>query len=134
MKIDDRSAAIALTEKLKVSLPMKVRPGKQFLRTLKEKGEIANPDKEYEVNSVLYSGDEGGISCALTSDATDTTAYIVSITHLEIDSNHPLAAELKAYQKQRTRKLFLQDKGGFAKEFLANQSVKTKKRSSGFGK
>jgi hypothetical protein len=134
MKIDDRSVAIALTEKLKASLPMKVRPGKQFLRMLKEKGEIANPDKEYEVNSVLYSGDEGGISCALASDATDKTAYVVSITHLEIDSNHPLAAELKEYQKQRTRKLFLQDKGGFAKELLANQSVKNKKRSSGFGK
>ncbi|NJL65157.1 MAG: hypothetical protein HC903_29450 [Methylacidiphilales bacterium] len=134
MKIDDRSQAMALTEKLKASLPMKVRPGKQFLRMLKEKGEIANPDREYEVTSVLYSGDEGGISCALASETTDKTAYVVSITHLEVDSSHPLAAELKEYQSQRTRKLFLQDKGGFAKELLANKSVKPKKRSSGFGK
>jgi hypothetical protein len=134
MKIDNRSQAIALTEKLKASLPMKVRPGKQFLRMLKEKGEIANPDREYEVNSVLYSGDDGGISCALTSDATDTTAYVVSITHLKIDSNHPLAAELKEYQIQRTRKLFLQDKGGFGAEFMADKQVKNRKRSSGFGK
>jgi hypothetical protein len=134
MKIDDRSAAIALTEKLKASLPMKVRPGKQFLRMLKEKGEITNPEQEYQVSSVLYNGDEGGISYALTSDVTGRRDYLVSITHLEIDSNHPLAAELKEYQSQRTRKLFLQDKGGFAKELLANQSVKNKKRSSGFGK
>jgi hypothetical protein len=134
MKIDDRNQAMALTEKLKASLPMKVRPGKQFLRMLKEKGEIANPDREYEVNSVLYSGDDGGISCALTSDTTDTTAYVVSITHLEIDSNHPLAAELKEYQSQRTRKLFLQDKGGFGAEFLADTLIKNRKRSSGFGK
>ena len=61
MKIDDRNVAMALTEKLKASLPIKVRPGKQFLRMLKEKGD-------------------------------------------------------------------------FAKELLANQSVKPKKRSSGFGK
>jgi hypothetical protein len=134
MKIDDRSKAIALTEKLKASLPIKVRPGKQFLQMLRQQGEIANPDREYEVSSVIYSGDEGGISCGLMSQPTDKRDYIVSITHLEVDSNHPLATELKEYQSQRTRKLFIQNKGGFSAEFLADKSIKNRKRSSGFGK
>ncbi len=134
MKIDDRNAAIALTEKLKASLPIKVRPGKQFLRMLKQENSIANPNKEYEVDSVLYSGDEGGILCNLISQNDEKKVYCVSITHLEVDSNHLLAAELKEYQSQRSHKLFLQDKGGFARELLADKSVKPKKRSSGFGK
>ena len=32
-------------------------------------------------------------------------ALLVSITHLRIDPRHPLAREIRAYQKERTRKL-----------------------------
>ncbi|MEM7552983.1 MAG: hypothetical protein AAF378_02610 [Cyanobacteria bacterium P01_A01_bin.84] len=134
MKIDNYNQASELTEKLKASLPMKVSPGKQFLRMLKEEGEIINPDKEYQVDSVFYSGDEGGILCSLVSQDNEKKAYCVSITHLKIDSSHPLASELKEYQRQRTQKLFLEHKSGFSGELLAKKSVKTRKRNSGFGK
>ncbi|ARV60040.1 hypothetical protein BZZ01_16675 [Nostocales cyanobacterium HT-58-2] len=38
----------------------------------------------------------------------------ISITHLIIDSNHPLASEVQAYQRQRIRKLMLRVAGAEA--------------------
>lgn len=65
MIIDDYDAAISLTEKLKQSLPIKARAAKPFLKTLKQRGENANPNREFEIQSVDYSGDAGGIMCVL---------------------------------------------------------------------
>ncbi|MEA5503849.1 hypothetical protein VB735_12160 [Halotia wernerae UHCC 0503] len=143
MKIDNYNAAKALTKKLKDSLPIKIRAGKQFLKTLKQKGEDAEPDKEFEIDFVGYSGDEGGIMCGLATEPNNPESkekYVVSLTHLIIDPNHHLASEVQAYQRQRTRKLILQNEAGFAAEFLLAQesgkqeSGTKKKRGWGFGK
>lgn len=56
-----------------------------------------------------------------------------SITHLKIDPTHPLAAEVQAYQRQRIRKLMLQDSRGFTAELMTIEPRKSKKRSKGFG-
>lgn len=60
--------------------------------------------------------------------------YVSSITHLKIDSNHPLAAEVQAYQRQRIRKLMLQDTRGFKADLMTIEPRKNKNRSQGFGK
>lgn len=135
MRIDDYNAAKALTEKLKENLPIKARAGKEFLNTLKQKGENADPDREFEINFVGYSGDEGGIMCGLKepNNPESKEKYVSSITHLKIDSNHPLAAEVQAYQRQRIRKLILQDSRGFKAELMTIEPRKTKKHSKGFG-
>lgn len=134
MMLDNYDVARALTEKLEASLPIKVRPGKEFLKMLKKQTEEANPDREYEVTKVMYAGDDGGIMCALASDVEAKQANIVSLTHLQIDPNHPLASEVQSYQRQRVRNLMLQNKGGFKAELLAPISLKSKKRTKGFGK
>ncbi|MFB2767864.1 hypothetical protein ACE1AT_00865 [Pelatocladus sp. BLCC-F211] len=134
MIIDDYDAAVALTEKLQETLPIKARAGKEFLKTLKERGEVANPNKEFVIENVKYSGDMGGIMCVLASNPEEEERYVVSITHLNIDSSHPLATEVQKYQRQRTRKLMLEHQGGFSAELLAQASAKKRKRSSGFGK
>ncbi|MEH2390465.1 MAG: hypothetical protein V7K21_01920 [Nostoc sp.] len=135
MRIDDYNAANALTEKLKESLPIKARAGKEFLKTLKQKGEDADPDREFEIDFVGYSGDEGGIMCGLKepNNPESKEKYVSSITHLKIDHNHPLAAEVQAYQRQRIRKLMLQDSGGFTAELMTIEPRKSKKCSKGFG-
>ncbi|OUL20553.1 hypothetical protein BV378_29525 [Nostoc sp. RF31YmG] len=135
MKIDDYSAAKALTEKLKESLPIKARAGKEFLKTLKQKGEDTDPDKEFEIDFVGYSGDEGGIMCGLKepNNPESKERYVSSITHLKIDPNHPLASEVQAYQRQRIRKLMLQNEAGFAAELMTIEPAKKKKRGKGFG-
>jgi hypothetical protein len=134
MIIDDYDAAVALTEKLQTSLPIKVRAGKEFLKTLKQRGEVANPDQEFVIEHVKYSGDMGGIMCVLASNPEEKERYVVSITHLNIDPSHPLATEVQKYQRQRTRKLMLEHQAGFAAELLAQASAKKRKRTSGFGK
>jgi hypothetical protein len=67
MKVDNYREVTALTEKLKTSLPIKVKAAKEFLKILKTRGDIVNPEKEFEVDWVDYSGDEGGIMCRLVS-------------------------------------------------------------------
>ena len=136
MQIDDYAQAIELTEKLKASLPLQVRPTQQMAKGLKAQGKALDPDREYTVDSVLYSGDMGGITCTLKADPEGKEVFAVSITHLSVDPEHPLAAELKAYQSRRTRRLAIQDRGGFATELLGGRSTDTQKKRSkkGFGK
>jgi hypothetical protein len=135
MRIDDYNAAKALTEKLKQSLPIKVKAGKEFLKTLKKKGENADPDREFEIDFVAYSGDDGGIMCGLKepNNPESKEKYVSSITHLKIDPNHPLFSQVQAYQHQRIRKLMLQDSRGFKAELMTLEPTKNKPRGKGFG-
>jgi hypothetical protein len=135
MRIDDYNAAKVLTDKLKESLPIKAWAGKEFLKTLKQKGENADPDREFEIDFVGYSGDEGGIMCGLKvpNNPESKEKYVSSITHLKIDPNHPLVSEVQAYQRQRIRKLMLQNSRGFTAELMTIEPAKKKKRGKGFG-
>ncbi|MEH2145851.1 hypothetical protein [Nostoc sp.] len=136
MRIDDYNTAKALTEKLKESLPIKAWAGKEFLKTLKQKGENADPYREFEINFVTYSGDEGGIMCGLITpnNPESKEKYFASLTHLKIDPNHPIVSEVQAYQQQRIRKLMLQNSGGFKAELMTLDPTKNKNRGKGFGK
>jgi hypothetical protein len=67
MTVDNSRAATALSKKLEASLPIKVKVAKELLKMLKTRGDIINPEKEFEVDWVAYSGDEGGIMCRLVS-------------------------------------------------------------------
>lgn len=136
MRIDDYNAAKALTEKLKENLPIKARAGKEFLKTLKQKGENADSDREFEIDFVDYSGDEGGIMCGLTqpNNPESKEKYFASLTHLKIDPNHPLASEVQAYQRQRIHKLMFQNSRGFKAELMTLDPKPNKNRGKGFGK
>ncbi|WP_413174225.1 hypothetical protein [Anabaena azotica] len=139
MKVDNYREATALTEKLKASLPIKVKAAKEFLKMLKKRGEIANPEKEFEVSWVAYSGDEGGIMCKLVSknnnpEDQDKEEYVVSITHLKIDPDHPHAEEIATYQRERNRKLMLQNRGSLITELMPSHPPQKRKSSKGFGK
>jgi hypothetical protein len=135
MQIDDYKEAQALTEKLKASLPVKVFPTKQLVQSLRQQGKSIKTDQPYEIDSVFYAGDMGGITCALKRDPEDKEVYAVSITHLKIDPDHPLAPEIEAYQRKRTRGLAIQNSREFAAELLKGRSTTTKKKrpKKGFG-
>lgn len=139
MKVDNYREATALTEKLKTSLPIKVKAAKELLKMLKTRGDIINPEKEFEVDWVSYSGDEGGIMCRLISkndnpEDENVAQYVVSITHLKIDPDHPHAEEIATYQRERNRKLMLQNRGSLMTELMPSRPLKIKKSSKGFGK
>ena len=133
MTIDDYNSAVSLSHQLDASAPFTVRPGKTLLKMMKEKGTPMTATRDYVVEKVMYSGDDGGIMCMLQGNSTDKEIVGSSMTHLVIDPEHPLAAAVRSYQRQRSHRLRLQDQRGFAA--LASQAklAKKRKRSGGFG-
>lgn len=134
MQIDDYAAARLLTEKISANLPIQAYPSKAMVKMLQTQGKRINSKNPFNIELASYSGDAGGIMCTLNGEEKE--AFIVSITHLKIDPNHPLAPEIEAYQKMRSLKLAIKDSGGFVAEMLKQGSVKTKWKSSkkGFGR
>jgi len=136
MQIDNYEEAQALTERLETTVPFQVRAGKELLKTMRDRGEAVTAKTLLTVDLVKYSGDIGGINCGLEPllGQTEKQRYVVSLTHLEIDPTHPLASEVKAYQRQRVQRLMLQNQGGFAAELLAlRNNTPKKKPKQGFG-
>lgn len=132
MQIDDYGQAIALKERLEAALPFRIRPGKQLMKAIKDKS--ITPATWLEVDMVMYLGDEGGIMLNLQLGENGEVVYATSLTHVVFDPEHELASEVKEYQRQRTRKLMLQNQRGFAAELLAKESLgKRKSRKKGFG-
>ena len=58
-----------------------------------------------QIEAVFYAGDDGGILCAIKGSGDEKTAVVVSLTHLRIAGNHPIAPDIRAYQLARTQKL-----------------------------
>lgn len=135
MQIDDFDQATALKDKMETSLPLMVRATKHLVKGMREKGEKIHLDQSFEVISVYYSGDMGGIMCALQDNPETKKAIVASLTHLKVDPEHPLADEIQAYQRRRIHRLALNDKGAFVGELLAERSMGSQKKRSkkGFG-
>jgi hypothetical protein len=135
VSIDNYEQAIALKHKLEAALPFRIKPTKQLLKVIKEQ-EGGVPDLNwFDVDSVMYSGDAGGILLNLRPGGDSAKAvYSTSLTHVVFDPDHELASEVHAYQQARTRKLMLQERGGFAAELLAQRpGQKRQKKRKGFG-
>jgi hypothetical protein len=103
--IDDYAKAMELMRRMEAHLPIPARPTGAYIRALREQGVKIAPDQELQIQDVLYLGDEGGISCNVTPSKDAKEAIIVSLTHLRVRRQHPLAQEIRAYQRERTRRL-----------------------------
>ena len=105
--IDDYAKAMELMHKMETQLPIPVRPTGAFVRAMRERGVKIPRDQELQIKRVFYAGDEGGICCDVTLSEDAKEAIVVSITHLRVPSRHPLAKEIRAYQRERTRRIAL---------------------------
>lgn len=103
--IDNYEKAMELIEKMKSYLPIPVTPTKDTLNKIQQNKIKVSKDYKFQIESVLYMGDMGGIGCAITVPKVLESALVVSLTHLKIQAGHPLAKEIKSYQKKRTKKL-----------------------------
>lgn len=103
--IDDYAQTMELMRKMEAHLPIPARPTGAYIRALREQGVQVARDQELQIQDVLYLGDEGGIACNVTPSRDAKQALIVSITHLRVDPRHPLAQDIRAYQRERTRRL-----------------------------
>jgi len=89
------------------------------------------------IESLNYSGDMGGILCEIIVEIEDDDnniklrQLILSITHLKVDPNDPLAERIKKYQKKRALALAIANSG--ANSGTKRASTKPKRNKRGFG-
>jgi len=103
--IDDYATAMELVRKMKAHLPIPARPTKTFIRAMRDSEIKVRSGQDLQIESVLYIGDEGGISCAIQLPGVEGAVTLASLTHIRVPSGHPLFREIRAYQIERTRKL-----------------------------
>jgi hypothetical protein len=125
--IDDYARAMELVKKIEDQLPIPVRLGSPVKRTLRDKGLTVSRDQKLEIKRVFYFGDEGGIMCDVTPARDAKEAVVVSLTHLLVPARHPLAQEIRAYQRERTRRI-VQSRGSGQPSRLTIRQRKKKKR------
>ena len=103
--IDDQIKTKALMRKMEAHMPIPTRPTVGLVRTLRQQGINITRDQTTPIRSMFYMGDEGGIMCDVTPPGSERTPVVCSLTHIEVDPGHPLAEEIRAYQRERARKL-----------------------------
>lgn len=105
MKIKMRPPdARQLMKEIEAHLPLPVYVTPEVADTLRQKGNEVDDGEEFQVTSVMDSGEMGGIMCA-TQSKDKKTVFWSSLTHLRIGADHPLKASIVAYQIDRVRKL-----------------------------
>jgi len=103
--IDTPATVARLIAQLHGYLPIPAFPTKDIVRTLRRGGVKASVERTLSVKHVFYAGDEAGIVCDVTPTREAKTVVLVSLTHLRIAADHPLAALIVAYQLERVRRL-----------------------------
>ncbi len=103
--IDDGQEAMGLVKKMKDCLPIFAYPSKEFVSLLKKRNIKLKVDQLVEIIDTGYFGDEGGVVCSLKFPFTTEEKYVVSLTHLRLLPNHPLATDIRKYQVRRVRNL-----------------------------
>jgi hypothetical protein len=104
MLIDNQKQVKELLQQMKEQLPIPALATDGLVRSMKRQLPQLRRQRQLLIKSVLYIGDEGGIMCDITPDGADS-AVLCSLTHVEIPDDHPLAAEIQAYQQARIQKL-----------------------------
>jgi hypothetical protein len=104
--IDDPGKTDLLISTLRESLPIQANITPCLSDALISRSPDITIPKKCNVVSIFYTGDMGGILCALDIGGVETkTPHVVSITHLTFDRRVPLSREIEAYQRHRIKTL-----------------------------
>ena len=103
--IDDPATVARLMDQLQADLPIPAYPTKEVVRTLRGRGTKISADRLLYIQHVFYHGDEGGITCDVTPSHDAKTAILVSLTHLRLPPDHPLSRDVRAYQRERVKRI-----------------------------
>ena len=126
MTIDDYAKAQALMRKMEAQLPIPVRASKGLVRLMKPHGLKLKRDQELSIKGLFYAGDEGGITCDVTPPEAKS-AVVCSLTHVEINPDHPLAEEVQAYQQARKEGIVREGRIS-SSAFIPSEAIKPRKR------
>ena len=103
--IDNPKQLATLMQKLKSHLPIPAKATDALIRNLRTNSINLSANTDIEITDVMYTGDEGGICCALRVIDQKEVADVVSITNLRLLNTHALSPDVRAYQTLRTKKL-----------------------------
>ncbi len=78
--IDNVDEAMKLIKKMEERLPLTVRPKSALVKMLRKQSIYVDRYKPLEIHSVLYMGNEAGISCDITPKGREDTPVICSLT------------------------------------------------------
>ena len=93
-------------EDMKKHLPIPARFTKEAYKYLSQEGIIIDTNQEVNISNVFYSGDAGGIVCAIEgNEKNEKEVLVISLTHLIVRPDHPLSDKIADYQKKRIRRL-----------------------------
>jgi hypothetical protein len=104
MTIDNQTQAKALMKKMEAHLPIPVRATSELVRTVNPHGLKLKRGEELSIKNLFYMGDVGGIACDVTPPGVGS-GIVCSLTHVEINPDHPLSEEIRAYQQARKKRL-----------------------------
>lgn len=112
--IDNQETTATLIKEMEANLPIPVQPTKRLIKNLREQPQKLDikikSNTKMQIQSIIYLGDEGGISCeCITIPVKNKNPMIFSLTHLEMQKNHPLYKKIKTYQLNRIKKLAQQN-------------------------
>ena len=102
--IDDYAQAMELVRQMQSQLPILAYPLDALVQTMRGRGITLDPKQALSIKSVVYLGDEGGIMCDITP-AGQRNPILCSVTHIQIDVHHLLSEPIRAYQRQRIKRL-----------------------------
>jgi hypothetical protein len=115
--IDNPDQAEQLVARLREALPIPATASGPLLALMKERSPSLDLQPLCRVLRVDYAGDEGGILCQLDFLSEDgREVFFASITHLTFDRRLPLAREIAAYQKHRTKRIARANSAGASRE------------------
>ncbi len=128
--IDDPTEARELLRDLEANLPITVRFNEYGLLNLQEQGSsLEDTHGIFQADDVFYMGDMAGILCGIEREVdSEKEVLLISITHLKVDPNHPLAKRIQQYQKKRVISMMIAD--GLTKR----GGVRAKRQKRGFGR
>lgn len=129
MSIDDLAQVYSLIEKMEANRPIPVRSTPQLFKIAERKGARHKPEQAFFINKIFYAGDEGGIVCLLEDESGKETNLVSSLTHLRIADDHPLAGDIRSYQRKRSMRIALED----GKKGKALRIAKQNRPKKGFG-
>lgn len=101
--IDDFHEVQGLMEAIEQHLPMRAFATAKLAEAICDTEPKVRSGDVVEVDRIHYLGDDAGIACFV--GVWGATSVVVSITHLEIDPEHPLHDRIVAYQERRSKRL-----------------------------
>ncbi|MBI1881337.1 MAG: hypothetical protein HYR94_24415 [Chloroflexi bacterium] len=125
--IDDYAKTMELMRRMEAHLPISAQPTSSYIRAMRERGVKVKGSQRLQIKKLFYIGDEGGIICDVTPSADVKEVQLVSLTHLEVDPHHPLAQEIRVYQRERTRRIAQSGRSSQPSSFTIHPRQKRKR-------